>query len=129
MPSVGRKPANVIENVGARLDIEADRRFVQQQQARLMQQRAGDLDPPHLPDRKIADAIGAAIGHGHAIQHLCDEIVGALVGDTVQRRMIQQVLPDRDIDIERAGLKHDAELAQGRAGFASDIMAENADLA
>ena len=94
-----------------------------------MQQGAGDLDPPHLADRKIADAIPAAIGHRHAIQHLRDEAVGTVVGDAVQRRVIQQVLPDRNIDIERTGLKHDAELAQGRARLASDFVAENADLA
>ena len=107
-----RQPANVIENVGARLDVETDGRFVQQQQPRLVQQRAGNLDPPHLPDRKIPDAIEAAIGHRHAIEHLGDQFIGALAGDAVQCRVIHQVLPHRNVDIERAGLKHHAELAQ-----------------
>ena len=79
MPSICRQPANVIENVGARLDVEADGGLVQQKQAGLVQQRAGDLDPPHLPDREIADAIAAAIGHRHAVQHLRDEFVGRLL--------------------------------------------------
>ena len=72
-----RQPANMIENVGARLDIEADRRFVQQKQAGLMQQRPGDFDAAHLPDREIADPILAAIGHRYAIQDLRDQIPGS----------------------------------------------------
>ena len=99
----GQEAREVMGTAGVGLVMGAARWCVQQQQGRRRQQRAVDLDPPHLADRKIADAIPAAIGHRHAIQHLCDETVGAAVGDAVQRRMIQQVLPDRDIDVERAG--------------------------
>ena len=47
----------------------------------------------------------------------------------MQCGVIHQVLPHRNVDVERARLKDDAELAQGRAGFVRDIVAENADLA
>ena len=46
----------------------------------------------------------------------------------MQCGVIHQVLPHRDVDIERAGLKDDAELAQGRTRLAPDIVAEDADL-
>ena len=57
-------------NVGARLDVEADGRLVQQQQPRPMQQRAGDLDPPHLAAREIAHLVAGAVGHADAVEHL-----------------------------------------------------------
>ena len=80
-------------------------------QTRLVQQRAGNLDAAHLPDREIADPILTAIGHRHAVQDLRDQFPGPLAGDAVQRSVIHQVLPHRNVDIERAGLKDDAELA------------------
>ena len=40
----GREPPNMLENVGARFDVEADRRLVEQQQPWAMQQRACDFD-------------------------------------------------------------------------------------
>src|SRR3954464_8792119 len=50
---LGHQPPYVTEDIGARLDIEADRRLVKQQQARPVQQRARDLKPSHLPPRKV----------------------------------------------------------------------------
>jgi len=88
----------------------------------------GDLDPAHLPDREVPDPIGAAIGHIHAIQHLGDKSVRVFAGDSVQCGVIHQVLAHRNIDIERAGLKDDAELAEGCTRFARNIMTENPDL-
>ena len=41
--------------------------------------------------------------------------------DAMQRGVIDEVLLDRNIDIERARLEHDAELAERRAGLARDI--------
>src|SRR4051812_41632945 len=47
--------------------------------------------------------------------------------DPVQRRVVAQVLHDREIEIERPRLEYDAELAQRSAGLAFHIMAEYAD--
>ena len=47
--------------------------------------------------------------------------------DAVQCRMIEQVLRDGEIEVQRARLKHHAHAAQRLAGLALDIMAENAD--
>jgi hypothetical protein len=41
--------------------------------------------------------------------------------------MIGEVLDDAQIEIEGAGLEHDAEAAQRLAGLALQLMAENAD--
>jgi hypothetical protein len=51
---LGYQPPHMTEDIGARLDVEANRRLVQQQQTRPVQQGARDLEPPHLAARKVA---------------------------------------------------------------------------
>jgi hypothetical protein len=46
----------------------------------------------------------------------------------MQRRMIGQVLDDREIEVEGARLEYDTDHAQGFARRRFDIMAENADM-
>ena len=48
--------------------------------------------------------------------------------DAVQRGMIEQVLRDREIEVERARLEHHAQAAQCLAGVAADVVAEDADM-
>ena len=59
-----------LKNVGARLDVEADGRLVEQQQPRPMQQRARDFQPPHLAAREVAHLVAGAVGKADAGQHL-----------------------------------------------------------
>jgi hypothetical protein len=46
----------------------------------------------------------------------------------MQGGVIKQVLCHREVEIERAGLKHHAEQPQRFAGRSRDIMAENTDM-
>ena len=59
-------------------------------------------------------------------------VIGALstfaVADAMQRRMIGQVLDDREIEVEGARLEYDTDHAQGFARSRPDIMAKNADM-
>ena len=54
------------ENVGARLDVEPGGRLVEQQHARPMQQRARDLDAPHLAAGEMARLVARAVGETDA---------------------------------------------------------------
>src|SRR4051794_38577039 len=47
--------------------------------------------------------------------------------DAVQRGVIKQILPDREVEIERAWLEHHAEQPERFARRNADVMAENAD--
>src|ERR1700722_1723885 len=47
----------------------------------------------------------------------------------VQRGMIEQVLGDGEIEVQRARLKHHAHALQRLAGLALDIVVENTDTA
>ena len=120
--------AHMSENIGARLDVEPDGRFVEQQQTRPMQQRARNFDAADLAAREIARLVIGAIGEARARQRLlwprCFRLGAA---DSVQGRVIKKILHDAQFEIERARLKHDAEAAQGFTGFARDIMAEDLD--
>ena len=66
----GDELADVVEDVGAGLDVEADGRLVEQQQARAMQQRARDFQPPHLAAREVAHLAAGAVGKADPRQHL-----------------------------------------------------------
>ena len=115
------------EDVGARLDVEADGRLVEDQEPRLVQQRARDLDAPHLAAGEVAHLVVRAVGKRDPRQHLVGAGARRARPDAVQRGVIGEVLRDREIEIERARLEHDAELAQRRARLALHVMAEDAD--
>ena len=108
----GNELADVVEDIGARLDVEADGRLVEQQQARAVQQRSRNFQPSHLAAGEIAHLAAGAVGKAEARQHLAATFAGIAPGDAVQGGVIQQVLRHREVEIERAGLKHHAEQPQ-----------------
>src|SRR5690606_28794816 len=55
--------------------------------------------------------------------------LGFAAAEAVQGRMVEQVLLQREVGIQRLRLEHDAEPLQRRARRAPHVMAENADLA
>src|SRR5258708_19862772 len=65
----GDQLADMAEDIGARLDVEADRRLVKQQQARTMQQGARDFEPPHLAAREVAHLAAGAVGKADSRKH------------------------------------------------------------
>ena len=67
-PSSRASSRTIVENVGARLDVEPRRRLVEQHELGLMQQRAGDLDAPHLPAGEMARLVARAVGEADALQ-------------------------------------------------------------
>ena len=60
----------MLEDVGARLDVEPDGWLIEDQQPRAMQQRPGDLDAAHLSAGQIAHLVVGAVGEGDLRQHL-----------------------------------------------------------
>ena len=113
----------------ARCDVQPDRRFVQHQHARPVQQRARDLDPPHLAARQFAHRVPGAVGQFDLLQRGERALPRLAAADAVQRGVIQQILHDREIEIERARLEHHAQQAQRLAGLARHAMAEHVDRA
>ena len=121
-----RDPRTTSRMSGARLDVEPGRRLVEQQHARPMQQRARDLDPPHLTAGKEAHFVAGAVGEPDASE--LDRLSRARLApaNAMQRAVIGEVLRDAEIGIERALLEHDAKSRKRRAALARDVAAEDA---
>ena len=92
-----------------------------------MQQRPGDLDAPHLPARQIAHLVAGAVGERNLLQHLTGAPARLARPDPMQRRVIDEILLDREVEVERARLEHDADQPQRRARRGGNVVAEDAD--
>src|SRR4051812_17560599 len=85
---LGDQPPHMTEDIGARLDIEADGRLVQQQETRPVQQCACNLEPPHLAARKIAHLATRAIGKSDAPEQFARASPRLVTVDAMQGGMI-----------------------------------------
>src|SRR5262249_21184503 len=99
--------AGVVEHELPAGDIEPDGRLVQQQQAPPVQQTAGDLDAAALTATELAYLVAALVGKPHPIDFGCKALRGRSVREAVKRSVIEQVLLDRQIEIEGRLLEHD----------------------
>src|SRR5258705_1888315 len=124
---IGDQLAHVAEDIGACLDVQPDGCLIEQQQPWAMQQRARDFQPPHLTAREVANLGGGAVVKTNAREHLMAAQACFAPDDAVQSRVIQQILSDRKVEIERAWLEHHAEQPERFARRDADVMAENAD--
>ena len=88
----GDESANMPDDIGPRFDIEAYCRFVEKKQPRLVQQRARDLKPPHLPAGKVARLIAGAAVELYGGERLAYARAGVVAGNAVQRGVIEKVL-------------------------------------
>ena len=98
--------------------IQPDRGFVQHQNPWLVQQRAGDLHPPHLAAGQFARRVARPVGQFDVLQRARRSAARLTAADAVQRGVVEQVVHDRKIEIECAGLEHHAQPAQRLPGLA-----------
>ncbi len=117
------------QNVGPRLDVEPRGRLVEQHEAGFVQERAGDLDPPRLAARELADAVFQPVGKPHPSDEGAGAGAGLARGHALQRALIQHVLLDAEVGVERAALEHDAEFGERRAALPRHVVPEDADRA
>ena len=68
-----------------------------------------------------------AIAEVEAAQGFACALARLLGADTVQRRVVMQVLGDGEVEIERARLEDNAQEAKRVAGIPVDVKAEDAD--
>src|SRR6185312_15608656 len=124
----GDELPDMAEDVGAGLDVKPDRRLVEEEQARSVQQSARDFHSPHLAAGEVAYLAAGAVGKTDAREQLEAATARIAPSDAVQGSMVEQVLLDREIEVECARLEHHAHHSQRCARFAADVVAENADL-
>src|SRR5690606_1168186 len=92
-----------------------------------MQQGAGDFDASHLSAGKVAHLVLDARFHLYRPQDGFDALAGLCPPETVQRRMVGEVLAHAQIKIERARLKYDADASESLSGLTAYIVVEDAD--
>ena len=126
---LGAQPADVLDDRLARADVEADGRLVEQQELRPVQQRAGDLDPAQLPARELADLVAGALGELEAGELGGRAPLRLAARDALQPRGVEQVLHDREIEVDGALLEHHAERGERLRGPPAHVGAEDPDAA
>src|SRR5215831_13970903 len=124
---VAPQSSHVAQDIGARIDVEANGWFVKDQKAGPMQQRTGNLDSPHLSSREVAHLVVGTVFERDPCQHFIGARLCLAPANSMQGRMIQQVLHNREIQIERAGLEHNAENAQCLPRGAPHIVVKDPD--
>src|SRR4029077_4974031 len=99
--------AQTVPDQMARLRVEAGRRFIQDQQFGVVDERAREREPALHPARQRADAIAPLVGETGKLEELRNP--------RAQRRAVEaeiaavdlQVLGDREIGIEVVDLRND----------------------
>src|SRR5690349_18490624 len=127
--ALAAEPADVVDEELAAGDIEAHGRLVEEEQKRLVEEGAGDLDTPLLPTTELPDAVPPPLAERHAVELDGNPALGFNAGQPVQRGVVAQVLFDREIEIERRLLEHDADARERGRGIAVNSGAVDADRA
>src|SRR5262245_57402375 len=102
-----------VDDAFARADVEAHGRLVEQQQGGLVQERARDLDAASLSAGQVAHLFAGAVGEADDLQGALGALACLRAADAMQRAVIEEVLLQRQVEVERAALEDDAETLQG----------------
>ncbi len=113
--------------LGADLRVEPDRRLVEQDQFRFVDEAAGQQQAPAHAAGELVDGLAAAPAQAGQVESAVDG--GADVLDPVEARVHGQVVLDRDVDVEVVELRHDAHLGPGGLGVARQLVAQHVQLA
>ncbi len=127
--TLGAQAQHQLEEVAAASRIEADGRFVHEEDARLVQERARELDPAAVAAAQLRGLVVRALGEPEPRQLARDARLGDRARDAVQAGMEQEIAGHRQFEIERRLLKDDAEQAQGRHRIAAHVVAHDLDAA
>jgi hypothetical protein len=110
------------------LRVQAGGWLVEDEDVRVVDQRPGDRETAFHPARQRVDLVIPAVRQLDEIQQL----VGALADELLRQAEVpavdQQVLPDRELEVQGVLLRHDAEPPADRRPIAHGIPAEDGKL-
>ena len=104
-----------------RLRVEPDRRLVQEQHARGVQQAAGDLQPALHPARERAHERRAAIGQAHELEHRVEPRGHAGASQPIDGGVEAQVLLGAEMLVERGLLEDEADAPANLGALPHDV--------
>ncbi|MNH29316.1 hypothetical protein D3C79_895430 [compost metagenome] len=90
----------------AQLEIQRPQRLVQQQDARLIDEGAGDGDTLALAAGELPRLAVADAGQAHQLQHLVHLAVALCLGHTPDHQAVADVVPHIHVGEEGVVLKH-----------------------
>jgi hypothetical protein len=109
-------------DVRACLRVEPDRRLVEEQHARRVQEAPGDLEPPHHPAGERHDLAVPPFGEADHRQDLVDPSRDEVPGDAVQLGVELQVDLGREVGVERRVLEDQPDVAADRVTVPHDVV-------
>ena len=125
----GAQADDELEEFAAAAGVETDGRFVHQENARLVQQRARELQAAAVAAAQLRGLVVRALGKAEPRQLLLDARLGDGARNAVQSGMEQQIAGDRELEVEGGLLKHDAEHRQSRHRIAPHVVPHDLDAA
>jgi hypothetical protein len=109
----------------ARLQVEAHRRLVEEEEAGAVNQGAGDLDPPGLAAGELAHLVVHPVDEPDALQQRVHAPLRLPARDAVEARVVEEVLANGEIRVEGPALEHGAEERQRPGGLTAQVVPED----
>ena len=103
------EPEQPVPDHVPRLRVEPGRRLVEQQQVGVVDQRAGDREPPLHAARERLDLVAGALGQLDEVEQLVDPRLQLAPREPEVAAVDEQVLADGQLDVEGVLLRDDAE--------------------
>src|SRR5205823_528877 len=98
--------------------------LVEQQEARLVEERLGDLHPPAQPARKLLHPLIRALRQPEPLQTGGDPPVQIPSTEAIQMPLVDEVLAHGELNIEARALEDDAEPAPDLPRLGDEVGAE-----
>ncbi len=122
------KRVEVVEDGVPALGVDADGRFVEQQDIGVVQQPGGQIETPLHPAAERLDAVASAFGEADDVQGRPDGAFELLACQTIQGTEKSQVVERRQLVIEREILWNEANSALQRIRIARQPLPANAHI-
>src|SRR5665213_1408050 len=121
--------AQVAPHVDAGCRIEAGAGFVEQQDARAMEQSLGDLDAPAHAAAETLDALGGAVAQADRRQRLLDAPAQIRAAQAVEMSLADEIFLGGQLLVEAWRLEYDADLPADFIARFCRVQAEQAHMA
>ena len=126
-PTLAPHRQQQLEQIAAACRIEPDRRLVHQQHARLVQQRARELHPASVTAAERRSLVVGAVGKPEPRELVGDARVRIGSRHAVESGVKQEIGGDRELEVERRLLEHDAKARERRHRVARHVVAHHHD--
>ena len=122
-PFVVGETRDLVPERGAALDVEAGRRLVQEQDARLVDQRQREVEPALHAAGVAADLAVGCLGQPDPVDQLVAAALRLGLGDPVHPGLQAHVLAGGQERVERRLLEGDADRVADRGALLDDVVA------